>query len=162
MLLYLSSNSRPDCQFTVHQCARFTQAPKESHAKAVKRLCRYLKGTSTKGLILASTKDLAIDCCCDADFAGLYGYEPDQDPVSVKSKPGYLISLGTYPDTWVSKLQEQVACSTLVVRVSLTQWTSQIFRMILHPLQLQIQNQIPPQRCPGINKTFHFLQLPPL
>jgi hypothetical protein len=113
MLLYLSSNSRPDCQFAVHQCARFTHAPKESHAKAVKRLCRYLKGTATKGLILTPTKDLALDCYCDADFAGLYGYEPDQDPVSVKSRTGYLITLGTCPVTWVSKLQELVSCSTL-------------------------------------------------
>ena len=31
MLLYLSSNSRPDIQFAVHQAARFTHAPKKSH-----------------------------------------------------------------------------------------------------------------------------------
>ena len=35
MLLYLSSNSRPDIQFAVHQCARFTHCPKNSHAVAV-------------------------------------------------------------------------------------------------------------------------------
>jgi hypothetical protein len=110
---YLSSNSRPDCQFAVHQCARFSHTPKDSHAKAVKRLCRYLEGTSTQGLILAPTKDLALDCYCGADFAGLHGYEPDQDPVSVKSRTGYLITLGTCPVTWVSKLQELVSCSTL-------------------------------------------------
>jgi hypothetical protein len=94
MFLYLSSNSRLDCQFAVNQCARFMHSPKESHTKAVKRLCRSLKGTSTKGLILAPTKDLALDCSCDADFAGLYlyGNEPDQDPVSVKSRTGYQLS----------------------------------------------------------------------
>ena len=36
MLLYLASNSRPDIQFAVHQCARFTHNPKVSHGDAVK------------------------------------------------------------------------------------------------------------------------------
>jgi hypothetical protein len=113
MLLYLSSNSRPDIQFAVHQCARFTHNPKESHAKAIKRICRYLKGTATKGLILKPTPKLELDCYVDADFAGLYGYEDDQDPVSVKSRTGYVITLGTCPVTWVSKLQSLISTSTL-------------------------------------------------
>jgi hypothetical protein len=33
MLIYLSSNSSPDIQFAVHQCARFTHSPKKSHGK---------------------------------------------------------------------------------------------------------------------------------
>ena len=36
MLLYVSSNSRPDICFAVHQAARFTHDPKQSHAVAVK------------------------------------------------------------------------------------------------------------------------------
>ena len=40
MLLYISSNTRPDIQFAVHQAARFTHAPKKSHAQAVKRIIR--------------------------------------------------------------------------------------------------------------------------
>ncbi len=40
MLLYVSSNSRPDIQFAVHQCARFTHCPKKSHGEAVRRICR--------------------------------------------------------------------------------------------------------------------------
>jgi hypothetical protein len=35
MLMYLSSNSRPDIQFAVHQCARFTHSPRKSHEEAV-------------------------------------------------------------------------------------------------------------------------------
>ena len=41
MLLYLSSNTRPDIQFAVHQVARFSHSPKQSHAQAVKRIVRY-------------------------------------------------------------------------------------------------------------------------
>jgi Reverse transcriptase (RNA-dependent DNA polymerase) len=39
MLLYLSSNSRPDIQYAVHQCARFTHFPKKSHEDAILRIC---------------------------------------------------------------------------------------------------------------------------
>ncbi len=60
MLLYLSSNLRPDIQFAVHQCARFTHGPKQSHAKAIKRICRYLKGTQTKGLEFVPTKESIV------------------------------------------------------------------------------------------------------
>jgi hypothetical protein len=35
MMMYLSSNSRPDIQFAVHQCARFTHNPKHSHGDAI-------------------------------------------------------------------------------------------------------------------------------
>lgn len=113
MLLYLSSNSRPDIAFAVHQCARFTHAPKQSHAKAVKRIVRYLKGTSDRGLIMRPTKELKIDCFVDADFAGLWGVEDPDDPISVKSRTGYILTLGNCPLLWVSKLQSEISLSTM-------------------------------------------------
>ena len=113
MLLYLSSNSRPDIQYAVHQCACFTHSPKNSHADAIKRICRYLAGTQGKGLEFTPTKNIELNCYVDADFSGLYNYEPDQDPVCVKSRTGYVITLGGCPVTWVSKLQSEIALSTL-------------------------------------------------
>ena len=68
MLMYLVSNTRPDIQFAVHQCARFTHSPKDSHAEAVKRICRYLAGTAEKGIVFSPTKELTLDCYVDADF----------------------------------------------------------------------------------------------
>ncbi|KAL7554492.1 hypothetical protein ACHAWF_017943, partial [Thalassiosira exigua] len=38
MLLYITGQSRPDCAFAVHQCARYTFEPKRSHVVALKRL----------------------------------------------------------------------------------------------------------------------------
>ena len=35
MLMYLTSNSRPDIQYAVHQCARFTHNPRKTHEDAV-------------------------------------------------------------------------------------------------------------------------------
>jgi hypothetical protein len=112
MLLYLSSNSRPDIQFAVHQCARFTHFPKKSHEDAILRICRYLKGTKNKGLLLTPSNDMILDCYVDADFAGLYGVEDDQDPVCVKSRTGYCLTLANCPLIWVSKLQTEIALST--------------------------------------------------
>jgi hypothetical protein len=113
MAMYLSSNSRPDIQFAVHQCARFTHCPKASHGEALKRICRYLQGTSSKGLIIDPKSDLTLDLYADADFAGLYNHESDQDPVCVKSRSGYIITLGGAPLIWGSKLQTEIALSTL-------------------------------------------------
>ncbi|XP_070016005.1 secreted RxLR effector protein 161-like [Nicotiana sylvestris] len=44
-LLYLTA-SRPDIVFSVGLCARFQANPKESHLTVVKRILRYLKGTT--------------------------------------------------------------------------------------------------------------------
>jgi histone deacetylase 1/2 len=113
MLMYLAANSRPEIAFAVHQCARFTHSPKKSHAKAVKRIVRYLKGTADDGMILRPSKELAVDCYADADFAGLWNHEDSQDPLCVKSRTGYVLMLADCPLVWVSKLQTEVAVSTM-------------------------------------------------
>ena len=113
MLLYLASNSRPDIAFAVHQCARFTHNPKASHEKGLLRICAYLKGTQDKGLIFKPTFDnIAVDCYVDADFLGLFGTEDSHDPISAKSRTGYVITLANCPLLWVSKLQSEIALST--------------------------------------------------
>ena len=94
MLIYLSSNSRPDIQHSVHQCACFTHFPKKTHEDAILRVRQYLQGTKDKGLLFNPTKDLTLDCYVDADFAGLYEVKNDQHPVCVKSKTGYCLTLG--------------------------------------------------------------------
>ena len=113
MLMYLASNSRPDIQFAVHQCVRFTHNPRQSHANGVKRILRYLSGTRHKGMIFKPDEIMKLDCYVDADYAGLWRYESDQDPVSVKSRTGYVMTLGNCPLVWASKLQSVIALSTL-------------------------------------------------
>lgn len=48
-LLYLTA-ARPDIMFCVGLCARFQSNPKISYLKAVKRILKYLKGTTNLGL----------------------------------------------------------------------------------------------------------------
>ncbi|GFH47570.1 hypothetical protein CTEN210_04045 [Chaetoceros tenuissimus] len=112
MLLYLSTNTRTDIAFAVSQICRFTHNPKQSHAKAVKILCRYLKGTIGKGTIIKPTNKLRLDCFCDADFAGLYNYEPHILASSVKSRGAYVIKLSGCPLVWKTQLMPSICLST--------------------------------------------------
>ena len=114
MLLYLSGNSRPDIAFAVHQAARFTHAPKQVHAVAIKRILRYLQGTKEQGLIFKPSKDWKLDCYVDADFCGLWGSEDPDDPVVSKSRTGFVILLAGCPLMWVSKLQTETSVSTMM------------------------------------------------
>jgi Reverse transcriptase (RNA-dependent DNA polymerase) len=112
MLLYLSSNTRPDIQFAVHQVARFSHDPRQSHAQAIKRIARYLLSSKDKGILFEPDLKAGLDCYVDADFAGLYGYEDEQDPVSVKSRTGFVLTLFGCPIIWSSKLQTDITLSS--------------------------------------------------
>ena len=107
MLLYLSGHTRPDIAYAVNCCARYMFNPHHSHEVALKRIGRYLKATREKGLILNPCKELRIDDYPDADFAGLYGHEKASDPVSVKSRTGFVINVANCPVLWMSKLQTE-------------------------------------------------------
>jgi hypothetical protein len=113
MLLYLSTNTRPDIAFAVSQVARFTHPPRQSHATAVQMILRYLQRTHDKGTIVKPTGTLDIQCWVDADFCGLYRREPDAAPNSAKSRTGIVITLGGVPLFWKSQLQHEIALSTV-------------------------------------------------
>jgi hypothetical protein len=113
MLQYLQGHSRPDITFAVSQCARFVHSPRRSHEIALERIGQYLKFTQEEGLILHPTGVLDLDVFCDADFAGLWPYEDKMDPSCVKSRTGFVICLSNCPVVWVSKLQREIALSTM-------------------------------------------------
>jgi hypothetical protein len=113
MLMYLCSNTRPDITFAVHQCARYTHCPRRIHEIALKRIGRYLLGTRDKGLIFAPDGTLKVDCYVDANFAGMWGYERPDEPICVKSRTGYVMMIGKCPIIWTSRLQEEIATSTM-------------------------------------------------
>jgi hypothetical protein len=112
MLLYLSTNTRPDISFAVSQVARFNHNPKQSHAQAVKMIVRYLARTSEMGTIVKPPSTLVLDCFVDADFAGLYCHDPSSSPSAVKSRTRYIITLGGAPLIWKSQLQLEISLST--------------------------------------------------
>jgi len=138
MLLYLSTNTRPDISFAVSQVARYTADPKQSHATAVKTIVRYLKGTIDNGMIIRPTGTLDLEAYVDADFAGLYKREPDHNPNAVRSRTGYIITLGGAPLLWKSQLQTEISLSTLEAEYSAL---SQCMRVVL-PLRALIQHTL--------------------
>jgi hypothetical protein len=112
-IMYLSSNTRCELSLANHQCARFSIDPRAPHGIALKRIGRYLLGTRDKGMIVRPTTDLSLNCYADADFAGLFSSSDPDDPKSVKSRSGFVITLGSVPVSWSSKLQTETALSTM-------------------------------------------------
>ena len=102
-LLYLIT-SRPDILFSICLCARFQSNPRESHLTAVKRIFKYLKGTTNLGLFYRKSSDYSLVGYCDADFAG--------DRVERKSTSGSCQLLGENMISWSSKRQSTIALST--------------------------------------------------
>jgi hypothetical protein len=79
-------------------------APTESHWAVVKRILRYLKGTSSFGLHLTHGSSLSLHGFTDADWARSID---DQ-----KSTGGYIVFYGTTPISWKSGKQRTVARSS--------------------------------------------------
>ncbi|GKA90357.1 hypothetical protein Tco_0812227 [Tanacetum coccineum] len=103
-LLYLTA-SRPDIMFSVYLCARFQAAPKTSHIEAVKRIFRYIKGTSHLGLWYPKGTGLETIIYADSDYA--------RDYVDRKRHlVGYVTFMSCCLTSWFSKKQPALAIST--------------------------------------------------
>jgi hypothetical protein len=112
-LIFLEKSTRGESAYAVHQCARFSNNPKQSHANAVKYLCRYLLATKDKGMILKPDLSKSFEVHVDCDFAGNWVKEDAMnDPSTAKSRTGYIISYAGCPVIWASKLQTEVVLST--------------------------------------------------
>ncbi|KAL0551748.1 hypothetical protein IC582_010837 [Cucumis melo] len=68
-LLYLTA-SRPDIAYAIGICARFQSDPRSSYLTAVKRILKYVHGTSDFGILYSSDTTSTLVGYCDADWAG--------------------------------------------------------------------------------------------
>ena len=68
---YLSGTTRPDILFSMHQCAKYSIYPKQSHEEYVKTIGRYLKKTKYKGIVLTPYGSNGLEFYASADFAGV-------------------------------------------------------------------------------------------
>ena len=147
MLLYLSTNTRPDITFAVSQVCRFGQNPKKSHASAVKTILRYLKKTENEGITInPEANRFNLDLYVDADFCGLFGREDPRDPNSVRSRTGYIAMLCGWPIIWKSALQTHLSQSTLEAEYSAL---SSALRVFL-PLKKLILEMIERTKCKSL------------
>ena len=54
-----------------------------------------------------------VDCFMDADFARQWNSEDPHDPLCIKSCTGYILMVHNCLMQWVSKLQMEIAVSTM-------------------------------------------------
>ena len=106
-LLYLATRTRPDIAFGINNVARFCYKPTKQHWMAVKRIFRYLRGTTHLGLLYSKGDEMAaLIGYSDADWGG--------DCNDYKSTSGYLFQIGGTAVTWKSK--KTIVCCPIYCR----------------------------------------------
>jgi len=93
-----------DITFAVSNVACFCSRPTAEHWTAVKRIFRYLKGTSQFNLLYVKGKNEILSAYSDTDWAG--------DVNDRKSTSGYIFVLSGGAVSWKSRKQTCVALST--------------------------------------------------
>ena len=111
-LNFLAQNMHPDIAYAVHQCAKYSINPKQSHGLAVKRIGRYLKTTAHLGLILRPDGSHQLHTYSDSDFAGNWTTKYAHLCESQLSRAGCVITYSGCPIYWFSKLETEIALST--------------------------------------------------
>jgi len=103
VLQYLTL-TRPDISYAIQQVCLHMHAPMECHGAMLKRILRYIKGTTTLGLHLHAAKSPTITAYTDADWAGC--------PDTRRSTSGFAVFLGDALISWSSKRQTTVSRSS--------------------------------------------------
>ncbi|CAM8880628.1 unnamed protein product [Rhodiola kirilowii] len=98
-LLYLTA-SRPDIAYVVGVCERYQANPKESHLLNVKRIIKYISGTSDYGIWYTKDTSPCLVGYCDADCA--------RNAEDRKSTSGGCFFLGNNLVSWFSKKQNSI------------------------------------------------------
>ena len=112
-LNFLEKSTRPDISVSVHQCARFSEQPKRSHAEAVKSFGHYLLATKDKGLIIHPNELRYFECWVDADFSGNWRpQDAHNDPMTAMSRSRWMVRYTGAPIMWASKMLTITALST--------------------------------------------------
>ena len=135
-LLWVSNGTRPDIAYAVSQVAKYMTNPGQDHWTAVKRIMRYLKGTSELEIVYNGYRDIETS----GYFCGVLPTPtltntgsitdhmvkrprviPDfyvdadyaNDPESRRSITGYVFLLAGAPISWQSRQQVSVALSSM-------------------------------------------------
>jgi hypothetical protein len=95
--------TRPNLAYAVQQVCLFMHAPTNSHFQLIKRILRYIRGTSHFGLQLHRVSAHDLVAYSDADWAGC--------PDTRKSTSGFGVFLGNNLVSWSSKRQNTVSRS---------------------------------------------------
>ena len=103
-LTYAAICTRPDISAAVGALSQYMASPTETHWTGVKRILRYLRGTTNYGLMYDGNGSNDLQGFSDADWAG------DMD--TRRSTSGYVFQLGNSTVSWCSRKQATVAKSS--------------------------------------------------
>ena len=104
-LQFAALTTRPDIAYAVNNAAQFKNHPTTANCNAVRRILKYLRGTSNFRLPLGGHhSSYILTAYADADYAAAI-----EDR---KSRSGYIIFFDGSPISWASKKQPCVATST--------------------------------------------------
>lgn len=105
MLLYISTNSRPDIAASVSILSQKVSNPSKLDLNEVRRLIRYLKGTRDMKLKVSNVEaELKFEVYSDANWA--------EDRTDRKSNSGYVCFLGGGTISWACRKQSCVSLSS--------------------------------------------------
>ena len=102
-LIYLAL-TRPNIAYAIGVVSQFIQNPRKPHLEAVRRILRYVKGTSDFGILYEKGVSCKVVGFCDANYAG--------DISTRRSTTGYVFNLGSGAISWCSERQPTVSLST--------------------------------------------------
>lgn len=105
-LLYIAVNSRPDIAASISILSRKTESPTKEDWNELKRVLRYLKGTSEHYLKLSNddSRDNCLIGYADASWA--------EDKTDRKSNTGFVFQLNNGTVSWCCRKQSCVALSS--------------------------------------------------
>ena len=103
-LMYTIICTRLDLVFTLSRLSKFNANPTNIHIAAAYHALRYLRQTSTVGIVYRRTENSELYAFSDSDFAA--------DPIDRKSTSGFVTIHNGGAISWRSKQQDVVALST--------------------------------------------------
>lgn len=125
--------TRPDLSYSVQRVCLYMHDPRDPHFTTLKRILRYLRGTTDHGLQLHVSSTTQLTAYTDADWAGC--------PVTRRSTSGYCVFLGDNLLSWSAKRQVTLSRSSAEAEyrgvanvVAETAWIRNLLRELHTPL----------------------------
>ncbi|KAJ0493560.1 putative RNA-directed DNA polymerase [Helianthus annuus] len=157
--LQYATISRPDIAFAVNRVCQFMHAPTENHWAAVKRILRYLKGTSHLGLWFRHDTGYQLQAFADSHWTHHLQAFSDSDwagcPVDRRSARGFAIYLGSNLISWSARKQRTVSRSSteseykaIADTVAELVWLKSLLR------ELGLNSEAPTLWCDNLGTTY--------
>lgn len=138
-LLYLAGATRPDIAFAVNFLSRFNKQHSENHEVAIKRVLRYLRGTSNMKLRYTKSGDMEMTkmhAYSDADWGS--------DINERRSCSGLVVIMSNGAISWASKRQPIVALSSTEAEyIALSNATKEILWLIQLASEIEANIELP-------------------